>query len=131
MEKEHEGNEMHDCQMKGQYITVKTAIVAAFIVMTPLTTVLTYYVSSNNSQLNSKIQLQILPMVEKDKQNLARIIELEKARLDQQSNSKETLNLLREIKTDLKYNFITKKEFNEELKKKVDLERIDKRTLKN
>ena len=121
----------HECTMKGQYITIRTAIIAVFVVMTPITTMLTYYVSNSSSSLNAQIQLQLLPMLEKDKQVLSRIISLEESRLEDRQNSRETLNLLREIKTDLKYNFVTKKEFRSEMNKKVDMNRIDKRNLKD
>ena len=130
-ETQHGIEVVHDCIMKGQYITVRTAIIAVFAIMTPITTVLTYYVSSNSAQLNASIQLQLLPIVERAKQNELRVVRLENAQLQNQKDSKETLEILRELKTDLKYNFVTKAEFESELDKKVDMDRIDKRNLKD
>ena len=132
-EDEEEPQEMpeHDCVMKGQYITVRTAIIAVFAIITPLTTALSFYVSSNSDSLNARLQLQLLPMVEKDKACLARIIRLENDQLTAKGQRDESLSILREIKTDLKYNFVTKKEFVSELDKKVDMDRIDKRNLKD
>ena len=130
-EDEEEENVKHECEMKGQYITVRTAIISVFAIMTPITTALSYYVSNNFASLNSQIQLQLLPMIEKDKACLARIIRLENDQLKANSQREESLSLLREIKTDLKYNYPTRIYVDAELKKKVDLERIDKRNLKN
>lgn len=121
----------HECIMKGQYITVRTAIIAVFAIMTPITTGLSYFVQNSFESLNSQLQLQLLPMIEKDKQCLARIIRLENDLLAAKGQREESLTILREIKTDLKYNFVTKKEFESELDKKVDMSRIDKRNLKD
>jgi len=126
---EEEENVKHECEMKGQYITVKTAIISAFAIMTPITTALSYYVSSNSSSLNSQIQLQLLPMVEKDRACLARIIRLENNELAAKGQREESLRILREIKTDLKYNFVTKKEFEKELDLKVDMNKMNKQYL--
>ena len=131
MNDDEESKEMHECTMKGQYITVRTAMISVFAIMTPITTALSYYVSSSNSQLNASIQLQLLPMMERRKQNKLRIVRLEDSQLQAQKASNESLEILREIKTDLKYNFVTKKEFTLELDKKVDMDRIDKRNLKD
>ena len=91
MNEEEEREEMHHCEMKGQYITVRTAIIAVFATITPITTILSYYVSSSNNQLNSQIQLQLLPIVEKSKQNELRIVRLENSQLQTQKARKKRL----------------------------------------
>ena len=119
----------HECTMKGQYITVRTAIIAVFTIMAPITTGLSYFVSNNSASLNSQIQLQLLPMIEKDRACLARIIRLENNELAAKGQREESLIILREIKTDLKYNFVTKKEFEKELDLKVDMDKMNKQYL--
>ena len=120
----------HECTMKGQYVTIKTSLIAVFAILTPITTVLTYYVSSNSASLNASIQLQLLPIVEKTKQNELRIVRNEHSANNNSKVLQEIATNTRDIKTDLKYNFVTKKEFELELDKKVDMNRIDKRNLK-
>ena len=132
-EDEEEPQEMpgHECVMKGQYITVKTAIIAVFAIMTPITTGLSYIITNSVSTLNAQIQLQLLPMVEKDKQCVARVIRLEDNELLAKGQREESLIILRGIKTDMKYNFVTNDKFEKELDKKVDMERMNKTYLKD
>ena len=124
-------DEMHDCTMKGQYITVRTAIIAVFAIMTPIVTIASFYVDSIVSSAGSKIELKLLSINEKIKQNELRIVRLEDAQLKNAKTSSEAIRILREIQVDLKYKFATKDELKKGLESKVDMSRIDKRTLKD
>lgn len=117
----------HD--LKG-YVTVKMLAIVAFAVMTPVSTLILFMLDDAVSDAKTETKLKLLPMVEKERQNELRIVRLE-------NDSSKTITALaeiaqntRDIKTDLKYNFVTTTKHDEDLNKKVDMDRINKIYLK-
>ena len=111
------------------YPTIKTLLIASFALIAPLTGLFMYVLTDAVSDAKKEIQLQLMPMKEKDKQNELRIVRVENSQLKSQETSSEILTIVRDIKTDLKYTYPTKKEMEVELAKKVDLDRMNKQYL--
>lgn len=108
------------------YITIKTLLISAFALLAPVTALFMFVINDAVSDTKRERELKILPMIEKDKQCIARIIRLENQQSESQKTSVEILNIVRDIKTDLKYNVPTKKEMRTELALKVDLDKLNK-----
>lgn len=103
------------------YVTVKMLAVIAFAVMSPIVGLSMYILQDTVSDLLKDIELKIMPLTERINQNTHKIEQIELSQGQFQSNSSEMLNILRDIKTDLKYNYSTKQEVRDGLSKKADI----------
>ena len=132
--------EIHSCHSENKIILrIIAGAFSVFIAVIPICYFLSNSaIESASRDLMNQIQLKLIPMIEKSKQNELRIVRIEDAIIS--GESRATANNLKlsaidkkidELVSQLKYVYPTKEYVDEELKKKVDLDRIDKRNLKN
>ncbi len=135
-----EGNikmECKECIVEPQlksYITIKTGVIASFVLFStitiPIITSFLYIINDKVSDLETRTQLKLLPMVEKSRQNELRIVRLENINLKLENSIPKIQKSIDVLNTNLKYNFVTNEKFNLELKKKADRNELDARNFK-
>jgi len=122
---ENEGEEMHhECINDGKFVTLKTLIVASFALFSTITIpIITGFFFV--------IDLKLEPIKDNVKRNELRAARLENSIITSESKLTGIDKKIGDLVSALKYVYPTKEYVDKELKKKVDLDRIDKRNLKN